>query len=48
MSDRGLRRIGEGIAFAGLCLACAWIEAYGGNAGLLWVLVVIWAFCWGK
>lgn len=38
--------IGQGIAFAGLCGACAWMEVSGvkGGAGALWVVVVLWAW----
>lgn len=35
--------IGEGIAFAGLCAAAAWLEINGKPVGGLWFLVVIWA-----
>lgn len=42
--------IGEGIAYAGLCLAAAWLEITGKGAGLLWVFVVFWALFtdWGE
>jgi len=45
--NNGLAYIGEGIAFAGLCIAAAWIEVSGKPAVGLWVLVFIWAFCFG-
>jgi hypothetical protein len=35
--------IGEGIAFAGLCIAAAWLEVTGNGANGLWVLIVLWA-----
>ena len=38
-----MRKIGEGIAFAGLCIAAAWLEINGKPASGLWVLIVIWA-----
>lgn len=42
--------IGEGIGFAGLCGAAAWVEVSGGNALYLWILIFVWAFFagWSK
>jgi hypothetical protein len=34
--------IGQGIAFAGLCFASAWLEISGQSAGGLWVIVFFW------
>lgn len=45
--NRGLAYIGEGIGFAGLCVAAAWLEINGKHSGGLWVVVVIWALCFG-
>jgi len=35
--------VGQGIAFAGLCGAAAWLEINGRPAGGLWFLIVLWA-----
>ena len=35
--------IGQGIAFAGLAVAVAWLEISGKQAGGLWFIVVLWA-----
>lgn len=35
--------IGQGIAFAGLCMAAAWLEVSERNADGLWFLLVFWA-----
>lgn len=45
-----MKAIGEGIAFAGLCVAAAWLEVSGNNASGLWFVVVIWAVMsdWGQ
>ena len=45
--DKGLAYIGEGIAFAGLCIASSWLEIHDKPARGLWIVVVIWAFCFG-
>ena len=45
--EKGLKFVGEGIAFAGLCLSAAWLETSGYPASGLWILVVLWAFCFG-
>lgn len=42
ISDYGAAAIGEGIAFAGLCIG---LGIYG--AETLWLLVIMWAFCFG-
>lgn len=42
--------IGEGIAFAGACIAAALIEIGGGSGALMGVGLTIWAIAtdWGK
>ncbi len=47
MKNIGLIYIGEGIAFAALCIAAAWLEVSGKNAAGLWFLVVLWAVLFG-
>lgn len=47
MKNDGLIYVGEGIAFAGLCIGAAWLEVSGKSAGGLWFLVVLWAFMFG-
>lgn len=42
ISDYGAAAIGEGIAFAGLCIG---LGIYG--AELLWILVIMWTFSFG-
>jgi len=47
LTDYGAAWIGEGIAFAGLCIGLG----ISGDAELMWGLVVIWAMClgpWGR
>jgi len=45
-----MRGLGEGIAFAGLCAAAAWLEISGKQAGGLWFIAVTWAIFtdWGQ
>ena len=43
-----VHNLGEGIAFAGLCLGAAWVEVSGYPSAGLWLLVVLWAFCFGS
>jgi hypothetical protein len=35
--------IGQGIGFAALCFAAAWMECQGIHSPGLWVLIVVWA-----
>ena len=42
ISDYGAAAIGEGIAFAGLCIG---LGIYRADA--LWILVIVWFFCFG-
>ena len=42
MNEKGLRYIGEGIGFAGICIAAAWLEVNGKPATGLWCLIVLW------
>ncbi len=42
LSDYGAAWIGEGIAFAGLCIGLAIARAE-----YMWALVIVWAFCMG-
>ena len=42
LSDYGAAWIGEGIAFAGLCIGLGIARA-----GAMWALVILWAFCMG-
>ena len=35
--------IGQGIAFAGLCAATAWLEINNKPVDGLWVLITLWA-----
>jgi hypothetical protein len=35
-------KIGEGIAFAALCIGCVILEIFGKGAGTLWILVTFW------
>ena len=42
ISDYGAAAIGEGIAFAGLCIG---LGIYG--AEMLWILVIMWVFSFG-
>jgi len=34
--------IGAGIAFAGLCIAAAWLEINDKDADGLWIILVLW------
>jgi len=45
-----MKGVGEGIAFAGLCVGAAILEVNGDPAQGLWALAVIWAICtdWGQ
>lgn len=45
--NRGLMCIGEGIAFAGLCVALAWCETHGYDHPALWLLVALWILFFG-
>ena len=40
-----MRSIGQGIAFAGLALATAWVDVTKGDVGFMWVVLVVWACC---
>lgn len=42
-----MAKIGQGVGFAGLCFAAAWLEVSGYSATGLWVLVAIWVL-WGE
>lgn len=37
--------LGQGIAFAGLCIAAALLEIHDKPAGGLWVMAVLWWIC---
>jgi hypothetical protein len=37
-----MKGLGEGIAFAGLAIAAAWLEIAGKTTGGLWAVVVLW------
>jgi hypothetical protein len=45
-----MRGVGEGVAFAALVAATAWLEMSGREVSLLWVLIVWWAIFsdWGQ
>lgn len=46
-----MRGVGEGIAFAGLCMSLAWMTAEGKEVSVwLWCLVAVWAMSsdWGN
>ena len=45
--SKGLKYLGEGIAFAALCGSAAWLETSGCPASVLWIVVVLWAFNFG-
>ena len=47
MKGKGLAYIGEGIAFVGLCASATLLEIYDKPAYGLWIVIVIWAFCFG-
>ena len=42
-----MQHIGEGIGLAGLAIAAAWLEINGKPAGVLWAVVILWAFFFG-
>lgn len=45
-----MRGLGEGIAFAALCLAAAALEIFDKDTSGLWVIIVLWAIFsdWGQ
>lgn len=42
--------LGEGVGFAGLAIAAAWVDAAGGDAFWLWLVLFFWACFsdWGQ
>lgn len=45
-----MKGVGEGIAYAGMALAAAWMEVSDKDATGLWFVLVCWAILseWGK
>ena len=39
--------ISEAIGYSSLCFSSAWLEVSGKSAQGLWIVVVIWSFCFG-
>jgi hypothetical protein len=45
--EKGLQYIGEGIGFAGLCVAVAWCEINGHSHPVFWVMIFLWIMFFG-
>ncbi len=45
--NKGLAYIGEGIGFAGLCIAVAWCEVHGNHHPVFWVMIFLWIMFFG-
>lgn len=45
-----MRGLGEGIAFAGLCISAATLEVFNKDASGLWIIIVLWIVFtdWGQ